>query len=82
MTTNGSSWNALMQYSFLSVFANDGTIDAKEMAMFEKLALEDGNVDDQERAVLARIFARVTPDIVSRDVWDEISRFKSRHQIP
>ncbi len=50
--------------------------------MFEKLALEDGTVDDQERAVLARIFARVTPDIVSPDVWDEISRFKSRHQIP
>jgi hypothetical protein len=82
MTTNGSSWNALMQYSFLSVFANDGTIDAQEMAMFEKIALEDGNVDDQERAVLARIFARVTRDIVSQDVWDEIGRFKSRHQIP
>jgi hypothetical protein len=81
MTTTGSAWNALMQYSFLSVFANDKTIDARELAMLEKLALEDGSVDDQERAVLARVFARVTPESVSQDVWDEICRFKSRHQI-
>ena len=48
-----------MQYSFLRVFANDGTIDAEELAMLEKLALEDGSVDPRERDVLSRIFARV-----------------------
>jgi hypothetical protein len=36
MTSNA---NAIMQYSFLYVFANDGTIDAQELAMIEKLAL-------------------------------------------
>ena len=57
MTSNA---NAIMQYSFLYVFANDGTIDGQELAMLEKLALEDGTVDAQERDILSRIFSRVT----------------------
>ena len=82
MQKSGSAWNAIMQYSFLRVFANDGTIDDAELAMLEKLALEDGQVDEDERAVLSRIFARVNPDTVSPDVWDEVNRFKERHSIP
>lgn len=82
MSGRDSSWNAIMQYSFLSVFANDGTIDAAEIGMLQKLALQDGKVDDNERGVLSRIFARVTPDSVPPGVWDEICRFKSTHGIP
>ena len=82
MSDTSSSWNAIMQYSFLRVFANDGTIDAEELAMLEKLALEDGAVDPKERDVLSRIFARVDARSVSADVWQEICRFKERHQIP
>jgi hypothetical protein len=82
MSTPGSTWNAIMQYSFLRIFANDGTIDAGELEMLQKLALEDGTVDDRERDVLSHIFARVNSDTVSSDVWQEICRFKERHQIP
>jgi len=82
MPTSNSAWNAIMQYSFLRVFANDGTIDADELAMLEKLALEDGSVDPKERDVLSRVFARVNADSVSADVWQQICRFKERHQIP
>lgn len=71
-----------MQYSFLRVFANDGTVDGDELAMLEKLALEDGRVDDVERDVLARIFAHVTREQVSEDVWAEMVRFKAEHGIP
>ena len=39
MSNRDSSWNAIMQYSFLRVFANDGTIDANELAMLERLAI-------------------------------------------
>ena len=82
MSTPGSTWNAIMQYSFLRIFANDGTIDAGELEMLQKLALEDGTVDDKERDVLSHIFARVSADTVPSDVWREICRFKERHQIP
>ncbi len=64
MTNNGSNWNAIMQYSFLHVFANDGLIDRDELQMLERLALQDGTVDDQERDVLTRVFARVNPQTV------------------
>jgi hypothetical protein len=82
MQKSGSAWNAIMQYSFLRVFANDGTIDDAELALLEKLALEDGQVDDEERAVLSRIFSRVNRDTVTPEVWAEVNRFKERHSIP
>ena len=68
MTQNGLAWNAIMQYSFLHVFANDGSIDAQELRMLEKLALSDHRVDDRERAVLERIFARVSQQSVTAEV--------------
>lgn len=71
----------LAGYSFLVVFANDATIDERELAMLERLALEDGVVDDEERAVLHNIFARVSREQLAGKVWDEIQRFKLRHHI-
>lgn len=82
MHKSGSAWNAIMQYSFLRVFANDGTIDADELSMLERLALEDGRVDEEERNVLSRIFARIDADSVAPEVWEEICRFKERYGIP
>ncbi|MBT8446402.1 MAG: hypothetical protein KJO38_04585 [Gammaproteobacteria bacterium] len=71
----------LTDYSFLVVFANDGTIDADELAMMERLALEDGIVDDDERQVLQRIFSRLDPDSIDQEVREEIERFRSRYNI-
>ena len=82
MSNETSSWNAIMQYSFLRVFANDGTIDADEFAMLQKLALTDGEVDDRERKVLAGIFSRLNADTVEPGIWSDICRFKERYSIP
>lgn len=71
-----------MQYSFIRIFANDGTIDADELAMLERLAMADGLMDDRERNVLTTIFSRVNPEVVSDEVRDGIEQFKARHQIP
>ena len=79
--SNGSAWNAIMQYSFLSVFAKDGVIDAEELAMLERLALEDGRVDEKERAVLSKVFARITQQTTEPAVWAEIERFKQEFGI-
>jgi hypothetical protein len=70
-----------MRYTFLRVFANDRVLDSAELRFIEKLALRDGQVDDDERAVLRRIFARITPDMVRADVRDEIDRFKRQFGI-
>ena len=82
MADVSSNWNAIMQYSFIRIFANDGTIDAAELAMLERLAMADGLVDDRERNVLASIFSRVNPDNVSADVREHIETFKALHRIP
>lgn len=82
MTNVSSNWNAIMQYSFIRIFANDGTIDADELAMLERLAMADGLVDDRERNVLATIFSRISADSVAADVLESIEQFKARHQIP
>jgi hypothetical protein len=82
MTDKRSNWNAIMQYSFLHVFANDGHIDQDELQMLERLALEDGAIDEQERDVLSRVFSRVSGQSIEPAVRDEINRFKARYQIP
>ena len=82
MSNSKSSWNEIMQYSFLAVFANDNRLDSSELAMLKRLALSDSLVDDQERMVLGRIFARVSQETVSPDVWQDIADFKLKHGIP
>ena len=79
--TRHSGVKDIVEYSFLHVFANDRTIDAGELAFLEKLALEDGVVDDEERRVLCNIFSRVSEDTVSPEVWQEICRFKRAYGI-
>lgn len=82
MSNVSSNWNAIMQYSFIRIFANDGTIDADELAMLERLAMADGLVDDRERNVLASIFSRINMDTVPADVLESIQKFKALHEIP
>ena len=82
MTASGSAWNRIMQYSFIKVFATDGVIDEQELGMLRRLALEDGQVDQQEREILSRIFARVSPDTLEPHVREEIQRFKVEYSIP
>ncbi len=71
-----------MQYSFLAAFANDNLLDSAELAMLERLALEDSVVDDQERSVLSGVFARLSKEALAPDVWEGIATFKLRHNIP
>ena len=80
MTRSDSDDNAIMQYSFLAVFANDRTIDAGELEFLKRLALRDQVVDEAERRVLAAIFGRVTRETVTPDVWLEMEQFRQRHR--
>ena len=69
-------------YSFLVVFANDDLIDEREFAFLEKLALQDGRVDDEERVVLSNIFARAERAELDAAVRTEIEQFKRKYGIP
>ena len=82
MTSEGSKASEIAGYSFLVIFANDGTIDAAEFAHLKKLALADGIVDDEEREVLRKLFSRLARDKVPADLWQEIEAFKAKYEIP
>ncbi len=71
----------ILRYSFLTVFANDKTIDANELAMLERLALEDRKIDEKEKIVLRNLFSRVTQAQVAPKVWDEIQLFRTKYGI-
>lgn len=78
---NGSNSVEMMEYSFLVIFANNGHLDAAELALLERLALEDGKVDEREREVLHNIFERALGRGVTPEVEAEIVRFRERYQI-
>ena len=77
----GSGWNAIMQYAFLRVFANDGRLDHDELAMLERLALADGVVDERERRTLSTILQRAEA-AASDDMLASIAEFRQRFAIP
>ncbi len=79
--TRHSRAKELAGYTFLVVFANDGTIDEKELQMLERLALEDEEVDEQEKQVLRRIFSRINREDCSAGVWLEIEEFRKKYGI-
>lgn len=76
-----SAARRLTAYSFLAVFANDRTIDEGELRMLEKIALEDGVIDAEERRVLGYLFGRVSEETVSPGVWNEIQRLRDAYDI-
>ena len=71
----------LAEFAFLQVFENNDTIDEAEFMIIKRLALSDGVVDDEERRVLSRIFARVDQQRVSAEVWESIVTMKARFDI-
>ncbi|MBK6661092.1 MAG: hypothetical protein IPM80_02910 [Proteobacteria bacterium] len=71
----------LIGYSFLVMFANDGIIDLDELHFLERVALSDGEIDDEERKALRAIFARADVTRLSAEVATEIREFRARHGI-
>jgi uncharacterized tellurite resistance protein B-like protein len=76
----GSAWNAIMQYAFLRIFANDGRLDAAELAMLERLATADGVVDERERRTLSNILARADAGATD-EMRESIAAFRQRYAI-
>jgi hypothetical protein len=81
MNPKSSNASKIAGYSFLVAFANDGTLDDSELQRFKELALADGIVDDEEKHVLRKVFARVSQEKVTPEIWTEIQAFRAAHGI-
>ena len=71
--------NIELAYASLAVIADDGTIDKQELSFLLGLALRDGVISDEERAILRNTFDRVHEDIVTPQVWRRISAVREKY---
>ena len=65
----------------MGVFANDGTLDRRELEYLVGLAIRDGEVDEDEKRVLASILNRVPRREVSPELWKRIAEVRALHGI-
>ncbi|HEU0153939.1 MAG TPA: hypothetical protein VFQ84_11420 [Arenimonas sp.] len=68
-------------YSSIRVF-NDGQMDLGELNFLLGLALRDQQVDDEEKRVLAKIFAQAEQTNLSPLVKERIAEARRNHGIP
>ena len=71
----------LIGYSFLVVFANDGTVSEEELKMLERIALEDKVVDEDEKRILRTIFSRAEKTALAPEVSEDIKKFRQKYNI-
>ena len=76
-----SQVDALVSYSFLVAFANGNHLHKNTLEMLERIALEDGKVDEEEKQVLRNIFAHAERTGVSERVQEEMDRFRAEYDI-
>ena len=65
----------------IGCFADDGTLDEKEVGYLLDLAFRDGVVTDDEKRVLGNIFSKVSQADVSSGTWTLIQDAKTKHGI-
>ncbi|AWV06022.1 hypothetical protein C9I47_0297 [Lysobacter maris] len=66
----------------IRVFTDDGRMDLGELERLLELALRDRAVDEDEKRVLANIFARAEKDGVEAEVAARIAEVRRRHALP
>lgn len=66
----------------IKVFRNDGKLDLGELEHLLSLALRDQKIDDEEKRVLARIFADAEKGTIAPEVAQRIAQARQQHGIP
>lgn len=80
--THDRKAQALVGYALLVAFANDDHLDADELKMIERIALEDdGKISEEEKKVLRNIFARAERTGIDAEMAAEIARFRAAYDI-
>ena len=69
-------------YESISVFTDDGQIDVGEINFLLGLALRDATIDDDERRVLAKVFAEAQKGTLPAAVQARIDEVRALHDIP
>lgn len=65
----------------IQVFTGDGRLDATELERLLGIALQDGDVDDEEKRVLGGILRRAEADGVDQATAARIAEVRAQHGI-
>ena len=68
-------------YSSIRCFADDGTLDLKELNSLLNIALRDGKMTADEKRVLGNVFKQVDTRQVTDEVRQKIRKVKSKYDI-
>lgn len=68
-----------MTFHSINCFANDGTLDVKELKQILNIALKDGVVDDNEKRVLANIIGRLNVAELEGELLAKVEEIKSTY---
>jgi GTP-sensing pleiotropic transcriptional regulator CodY len=55
-------------------FKNDGKLDVEEMEQILGIALIDGKLDSQEKAILKNIVFKLSKNDFSRELWSRVEQ--------
>lgn len=69
-------------YSSIRVFSDDGRMDLGELNFLLGLALRDGEVDEDEKRVLRKVFSQAEQAMLSANVAERIAEARRVHAIP
>ncbi len=78
---SGESSYLELAYSSIKIFADDGTVDMGELSFLLGLALKDGEIDEDEKRVLRRIFQHAEKTKLSLAVRARIREARRKHSI-
>lgn len=68
-------------FSLKKVLADDGRLDLKELDYLLGLALQDGEIDSNERRILALLFQNLQEKDVAPDAWVKIGAVRAKYGI-
>lgn len=72
---------AIQDFAFLVAFQDADFLDKFELQVIKNLALEDGVIDEAEKAVLRGIFDRMSEDQASPEAWEDIKTFRKKYRV-
>ncbi len=70
-----------MAYHSICCFADDGKLLLPELDQILAIAMRDGKVDENEKRVLAGIFARLTPSELTPEMRQRVEQVRGIFKI-
>lgn len=77
---DSSSWKQMKQVAFES-FKSDNRLDERELEQIVEIGCQDGNFDEDEKAVLINIITNLTRADLNSDMWKKVAELITKFEL-